>query len=136
MALPLAFFLPDAPGGLRAVARSSLVPTLAFTVRLLILTSLSGLDRRQAPVGGRGCCCRGPGCRGPTARPPQPALTTQLPSKPCRSFFFFAFWLASILTTEEGEGPSTATLAPACSASPDSFGGASVPKRPSQFSLS
>lgn len=53
-ALPLAFFLPGAPGGLRPGARSSLGPTLVFTVRLLILTSPSGLDRRQAPVEGRG----------------------------------------------------------------------------------
>lgn len=52
-ALPLAFFLPGAPGGLRPGARSSLGPPLLFTVRLLILTSPSGLDRRQAPVGGR-----------------------------------------------------------------------------------
>jgi hypothetical protein len=51
--LPLAFFLPGAPGGRRPGARSSLAPTLVFTVRLLILTSPSGLDRRQAPVGGR-----------------------------------------------------------------------------------
>lgn len=60
LALPLAFFLPGAPGGLRPGARSSLVPTLAFTARLLILTSLSGLDRRQAPVGGRGAIARVP----------------------------------------------------------------------------
>ena len=67
---------------------------------------------------------------------PQPALASSLPSKPCLSFFFLAFWLASILTTEEGEGPSTATLAPPCSASPGSLGGASVPKKSMPFSLS
>lgn len=53
-ALPLAFLLPGAPGGRRPGARSSLGPTLLFTVRLLILTSPSGLDRRQGPVGERG----------------------------------------------------------------------------------
>lgn len=131
LALPLAFFLPGAPGALRPGACSSLVPPLAFTVRLLILTSLSRLDRRQAPVGGSGSRRRGAGRR---AAPAAPAAG--LPSKPCRSFFFLAFWLASILTTEEGEGPSTATPAPACSASPGSLGLASVPKRPSPFSLS
>lgn len=52
-ALPLAFFLPGAPGGRLPGARSSLGPTLVLTVRLLILTSPSGLDRRQAPVEGR-----------------------------------------------------------------------------------
>lgn len=139
LALPLAFFLPGPPGGLRPGACSSLLPTLAFTVLLLTLTSLSGLDRRQAPgEGGREAVAGAPAaCWGPR-RPglPQPALTPWVPSKPCLSFFFLAFWLASILTTEEGEGPSTATRAPACSASPGSLGGASVSNRPSQFSLS
>lgn len=136
LALPLAFFLPGAPGGPRPGARSSVAPTLAFTVRLLTLTSLSGLDRRQDPEAGRGGCCRGPGR--PARRPPAlPALAGRSPSRPCRSFFFLAFWLASILTTEEGEGPSTAMPGPACGASPGSLRGASVPRRASQlFSLS
>lgn len=59
-----------------------------------------------------------------------------LPSKPCLSFFFLAFWLASILTTEEGEGPSTATLAPGCSTNPGSLEAASVPRSVWQSSLS
>lgn len=75
LALPLAFFLPGAPGGPRPGARSSVAPTLAFTVRLLTLTSLSGLDRRQDPEAGHGGCCRGPGRparRPPPARPARP----------------------------------------------------------------
>lgn len=56
---PGPFFLP---GGLRPGARASLEPTLPFTVRLLILTSLSGLDSRQAPAGRGGRGGHGQGC--------------------------------------------------------------------------
>lgn len=137
--LALGLFLPGPPGGLRPGARSSLLPTLVFTVLRLTLTSLSGLDRRQAPgEAGRAGVAGAPAAFQGPYRPglPQSTPAPWVPSKLCLSFFFLAFWLASILTTEEGEGPSTAMRAPACSTNPGSLGGSSVSSRPSQFSLS
>lgn len=123
LALPTAVLLP---GGPRPGARRGLELPVALTVRLLILTPLSGLDRRQAPACGG--ASQGPW---PPAGRPQPVPASGSPGKLCLSFFFLAFWLASILTTEEGEGPGTAEPAPKCSAGPGSLGGASVPRRPS-----
>ncbi|DAA18309.1 TPA: BAH domain and coiled-coil containing 1-like [Bos taurus] len=121
--LALGLFLPGPPGGLRPGARSSLLPTLVFTVLRLTLTSLSGLDRRQAPgEAGRAGVAGAPAAFQGPYRPglPQSTPAPWVPSKLCLSFFFLAFWLASILTTEEGEGPSTAMRAPA---SPSERGG-------------
>lgn len=85
------------------------------------------------PCGREGSGHWDPDYRGPCSHP---ALGSQLPSKPCLSFFFLAFWLASILTTEEGEGPSTAIPDPGCNTSPGSLGAASVARSAWQSSLS